>query len=364
MNSTPIVVRNLVMHYGDVLAVDDLSFDVNEGECLALIGPSGCGKTTTLRALAGLEQPHNGEISIGGRIVFGQGGRINVATEHRRIGMVFQSYAIWPHLSVKENVAYPLRARGMRDGADEKVRKALDLVHLDAYADRNATALSGGQQQRVALARAIVSDPQVLLLDEPLSNLDARLRAQVRTEIRQLQRRLGITSVYVTHDQEEAFAVADRVIVLNGGRIAQNGRPLDVYDQPADLFVAAFVGSVNLIPGRIEETVHRNGTVSVAIPSGNGSILSRTSPSLNGAKDVVVAVRTVYPRISTHAPHSVNVLRVLIAARTYLGDWVEYLVRWRDQEIVVRRPIDEPRFEENAEVYLSIDPAHCVTLPA
>lgn len=364
MSKAPIVVRNLVMRYGDVLAVDDLSFDVNEGECLALIGPSGCGKTTTLRALAGLEQPENGEITIGGRVVFAEGGRINVPTEQRRIGMVFQSYAIWPHLSVKENVAYPLRARGAREGADEKVRQALELVHLGAFADRNATMLSGGQQQRVALARAIVSDPQVLLLDEPLSNLDARLRAEVRTEIRQLQRRLGITSVYVTHDQEEAFAVADRVIVLNGGRIAQNGRPLDVYDEPADVFVAAFVGSVNLLCGTVEENVHRNGTVSVAIPSAKGSIVSKIRPSLNGAKDVVVAVRTVYPRISKEAPASVNVFPVIIDARTYLGDWIEYRVLWCDQEIVVRRPSDEPRFEERSQVYLSIDPAHCVTLPA
>ena len=363
MSDSAIAVRELRVSYGQNPVVHGVTFDVAKGESLGLIGPSGCGKTTTLRAIAGLEQPDGGEISIGDRIVYGGGGRINVPTEQRRIGMVFQSYAIWPHMSVRENVAYPLRVRGSHGNVDERVLKALELVRLVGFSDRRASALSGGQQQRVALARAIVGDPDVLLLDEPLSNLDARLRAEMRVEIRELQRRLGITSVYVTHDQEEAFAVADRVVVLNSGKVEQFARPMEVYDEPASAFVAAFVGSVNLIRGAVKDDVCDEGFVRVQPIGGAASVLSRTLRPLRGARDVVVAVRTVYPKLAATRTGVSNEWPALVFRRVFLGDWIEYRVRWDEREVVVRRPVAESPFDEDATVFLSLEPQHCVVLP-
>jgi ABC-type Fe3+/spermidine/putrescine transport system ATPase subunit len=363
VSKAAIAVRDLRVSYGEIPVVHGVSFDVAEGESLGIIGPSGCGKTTTLRAIAGLEQPSDGEISIGDRTVYGERGRIYVPTEQRRIGMVFQSYAIWPHMSVRENVAYPLRARRVRGSVDEKVSKALELVRLGGFAERRASELSGGQQQRVALARAVVDDPDVLLLDEPLSNLDARLRAEMRLEIRELQRRLGITCVYVTHDQEEAFAVADRVVVLNSGRVEQFGLPMDVYDKPASAFVASFVGSVNLIHGTVQDGDSEGGFVRVRPVGSTVSVLCTSLRSLGGAKNVIVAVRTVYPKLGATRSGSVNEWPARVARRVFLGDWIEYRVKWDEQEVVVRRPVAEPPFEEETTVFLSLDPQRCVVLP-
>ena len=218
---------------------------------MTLLGPSGCGKTTTLRAIAGLEQPRGGSIRIDGQAMYDAAERKNVPTEQRGVSMVFQSYAVWPHMTVFDNVAYGLRVR-KQSTADIKanVERALDLVQMRHLADRGASKLSGGQQQRVALARAIAFSPTVVLFDEPLSNLDAKLRAEMRVELRELQRRLDITSVYVTHDQEEALAISDRVIVMNVGVIEQIGTPEEIYNRPRSRFVADFVGSANLIKGR------------------------------------------------------------------------------------------------------------------
>ena len=222
---------------------------MNEGEFVTLLGPSGCGKTTTLRMVAGLEQNTGGRISIGDRVVSDAERGLFVPAEHRALGMVFQSYAIWPHMTVFENVAYPLRVRRVR-GAEirERVLETLRLVEMEDYADRPAPALSGGQQQRVAIARALVFEPALLLLDEPLSNLDARLRTQMGSEFRALQKRLGITSLYVTHDQEEAMVLSDRVVVMEAGRVLQTGTPEEIYQRPHSRAVAAFFGSPNLLP--------------------------------------------------------------------------------------------------------------------
>jgi ABC-type Fe3+/spermidine/putrescine transport system ATPase subunit len=235
----------LVVAYGPITAVDRVSFDVVEGEHLTLLGPSGCGKTTTLRALAGLERPTSGRISIGGRTVFGDGAA--TPPEARGLSMVFQSYAIWPHMTVAENVGFPFRARGIgKREAHEGVSRALALVGLADYADRPATRLSGGQQQRVALARAIAFGTSVVLFDEPLSNLDAQLRLQMRAELAGLRRRLGFTAVYVTHDQDEAFSLSDRILLMRAGRVEQEGAPAALYAAPRTRFAAAFLGMRNV----------------------------------------------------------------------------------------------------------------------
>jgi iron(III) transport system ATP-binding protein len=238
--------------FGAVQAVKNLSFTIEDGEFVVFVGPSGCGKTTTLRMIAGLEENTEGRITIGATVVSDAERALFVAAERRRLGMVFQSYAIWPHMTVFDNVAYPLKIR-RRPKAEirERVLGALALVEMEKFADRPAPALSGGQQQRVAIARALVFEPEVLLLDEPLSNLDARLRTQMGDEFRKLQKRLGITSLYVTHDQEEAMALSDRVVVMEAGKILQVGTPEEIYQRPTSRSVAAFFGSPNLLNAEV-----------------------------------------------------------------------------------------------------------------
>jgi iron(III) transport system ATP-binding protein len=256
-------VSNLVKNFDSHAAVDHISFAVEKGEFLTLLGPSGCGKTTTLRCIAGLETPDEGEIYIGEKLMVSGQGNVFVAPDKRDLGMVFQSYAIWPHLTVFDNVAYPLREKKFKkELIREKVGQILGMVHLAGFADRPATKLSGGQQQRVALARALVYDPQVLLFDEPLSNLDAKLRIEMRTEIRNLQKKLGITSLYVTHDQEEAFALSDRIIVMNEGKIEQIGDPFTLYFRPRTRFVAQFIGQTNFFKGTVEKADEGSITLS------------------------------------------------------------------------------------------------------
>jgi iron(III) transport system ATP-binding protein len=237
---------------GRTTVIKGIDFIVREGDCYALLGPSGCGKTTTLRCVAGLEQADAGVITIGGHIVSDPAAGIFVPVHQRPIGMVFQSYAIWPHLDVFENIAYPLRVyrpRLARAEIEQRVMDALKLVNMRDFAQRASTRLSGGQQQRVALARAIVRNPALLLLDEPLSNLDARLRDTMRKELGDLIARVGITALFVTHDQAEAFALADRIAVMNHGVIVQQGTPREIYRSPSDPFVAFFMGSANVLAG-------------------------------------------------------------------------------------------------------------------
>src|SRR3954462_12787569 len=265
-----IEVKDLHIHYGEVPAVRGVSFDVAPGEQLTLLGPSGCGKTTTRGHSGGLGRPSQGETATAGAPVYSSASRVNIPAEKRGLSMVFQSYAIWPHMTVFENVAYGLRVR--RESAAqiaEKVDRALDMVQMRPYRDRGASQLSGGQQQRVALARAFVFQPSVLLFDEPLSNLDAKLRADMRIELRELQHRLGITSVYVTHDLEEALAMSDRIIVMRDGLIEQIGSPFDIYNLPCNAFVADFIGSANLIRGRNRTDLAMGDMVALETPSGH-----------------------------------------------------------------------------------------------
>jgi ABC-type Fe3+/spermidine/putrescine transport system ATPase subunit len=244
-------IRNLRKSFDGVIAVDGVSLDVEDGHTLALLGPSGCGKTTILRCLAGLETADEGAIEIAGKPVFDHAAGVNLMPEERELGIVFQSYAVWPHMSVAENVAFPLMVRGVpKDEMRDRTARILELVGLSAASQKGATALSGGQQQRVALARALIHEPRLVLFDEPMSNLDAQLRAQMRMELNVLQDRLGFTAIYVTHDQAEAFALAETVAVMNQGRIETVGEPRRVFHRPATPFVAQFLG-LNVMRGRV-----------------------------------------------------------------------------------------------------------------
>src|SRR6266481_7264401 len=358
-----IEVERLELHYGNVPAVRGVSFNVLPGEQLTLLGPSGCGKTTTLRAIAGLEQPTAGEIRIDGVPVYSSKRGIHIRAEKRGLSMVFQSYAIWPHMTVFENVAYGLRVR--RTGAAEiaeKVHHALDMVQMRSFASRRAAQLSGGQQQRVALARAFVFSPSVLLFDEPLSNLDAKLRADMRIELRELQHRLGITSVYVTHDLEEALAMSDRIVVMRNGRIEQTGSPGEIYNLPRNAFVADFVGSSNLIQGRLRPDLAHDGLIALETPSGH--VVHGMAHGRTVGDELVVSVRTVHLRISTEPPAAAqNVWHVPVEQTVFQGDFTQVHVGWGTQHLIARCAAMEP-LALGREVYISVDPRHVVVLGA
>ncbi|GAB2907588.1 ABC transporter ATP-binding protein [Paralcaligenes ginsengisoli] len=356
-----IEVENLTIHYGSTLAVGPVSFSVKQGEQLTLLGPSGCGKTTTLRAIAGLERPSGGAIHIGGRTMYDAAQGINLPAERRGLSMVFQSYAIWPHMTVFENVAYGLRVR-RKSAAEikEKVGQALALVKMEAYASRNASQLSGGQQQRVALARACAFSPQVLLFDEPLSNLDAKLRSEMRIELRELQHSLGVTSVYVTHDLEEALAMSDNIIVMRGGHIEQAGSPGEIYNYPRTAFVADFVGSANLISGRLRHDLAQDGLI--ALEADGGNIVHGTACNRSPGPDPMMSVRTVHLQLSAEPPpDQINVWPVVVRRAVFLGDLTQVHVDWGNREIVIRQTKAET-LTQGSTAYLSINPEHCVLL--
>ena len=359
-----IEVENLEVRYGSMTAVAGVSFEVRTGEQLTLLGPSGCGKTTTLRAIAGLERPTTGVIRIGGKCVYASAERINMPAEMRGLSMVFQSYAIWPHMTVYDNVAYGLRVRRQNpQEIQDKVSRALDLVRMGGYEQRQASQLSGGQQQRVALARACVFSPSVLLFDEPLSNLDAKLRADMRIELRELQHRLGITSVYVTHDLEEALAMSDRIIVMRNGHIEQTGSPAEIYNFPRNAFVADFVGSSNLIEGQFRTDLARNGLIALETPSGHVVYGMAHGRAVGAAP--VFSVRRVHLRLSFAPPLDTagtrNVWPVQVRRCVFEGDFTQIYVTWGDRELVLRSVAQEP-IAEGREAYLCADPAHCILL--
>src|ERR1041384_7971698 len=323
-----IEVKSLTKIYADgdnagVKAVDGISFTVEEGRFYTLLGPSGCGKTTTLRCIAGLEKADAGEITVAGARVYSSSTKTFIPAYRRPIGMVFQSYAIWPHLSVFENVAFPLRV-GKQTGRDEirrRVRTALEQVELANLEARMATQLSGGQQRRLALAPALVREPQVLLLDEPLSNLDAKLRERMRVELRELQRRLRITTVYVTHDQIEALSMSNVIAVMSGGKIVQEGSPREIYLLPKSKFVANFIGSTNQLSGRLVR-LEGNGTGVVA--TDHGEIACALSTDLQAGADVVVVARPESVVLHRQAPAAGgNILEGKIGAAMFLGEYLD-----------------------------------------
>ncbi len=300
---------------GRVEALRGIDLEIAEKEFCVLLGPSGCGKTTTLRSVAGLERPDAGELEIDGILVNSPTKGVYVPTEKRDIGMVFQSYAIWPHMNVFNNVAFPLikgRRKVAKDQIVPKVSAALKLVQLDGLEERPATDLSGGQQQRVAMARAMVTEPKILLMDEPLSNLDARLREQMRVELRKITKAVGVTTLYVTHDQAEALSLGDRVCVMNEGEIIQIAQPQDIYARPASLFVAQFVGEMNFVKGEVKGKDRVDcplGAMAVAVPDG-----------LAAGTGVTLAIRPEHVKVSPAASHGVATTLGKITSKNYLGD--------------------------------------------
>jgi ABC-type Fe3+/spermidine/putrescine transport system ATPase subunit len=361
MHTPPFIeVRDLVAGYGGKIAVKGLSLQVKPGSHLSLLGPSGCGKSTVLRNIAGLETPLEGEIIIDGQTVFSAARRINLPPEKRRLSMVFQSYAIWPHMTVMENVAYGLRMQKLR-GLElrQRVVQALESVGMAEFIDRPATSLSGGQQQRVALARAYAFRPKAVLLDEPLSNLDARLRVRMRSELKDLQQRFGLTTIYVTHDQEEAMALSDRVIIMREGQIEQEGAPLEIYDRPQTRFVADFIGGANILTGTIAAEAPDQPTV---VQIGR-ALLTCSVPRLSCmAGPQSIAVRPVYPQIArAEEAGRVNQWPAYVKRRALLGDLVIYTVEWPGGTLNIHSfPTD--LFEEGEEVWLHIPPSRAVLL--
>jgi len=313
----------LVKTFGRVVAVGGLSFEAPAGKFLTLLGPSGCGKTTTLRLIAGLERPEGGEIYLGDRLLSSSTARIFVPPERRGMGMVFQSYAVWPHMTVFENVAFPLEElRVPRREIRDRVLAILDTVGLGGLHERPAPMLSGGQQQRVALARALVANPEVLLLDEPLSNLDARLREEMRFELRDMQARLGITTIFVTHDQAEAMTLSDQIIVMHAGHIEQAGSPEDVYQRPRTRFVMDFLGRANHLPARIARDIDGR---SVAVVDGSRSgVPIDDAAEWKDGEEVLLAFR----------PEGVQACQAdgdgawvgVVRSSVYVGDHMEYVV--------------------------------------
>ena len=343
-------------------AAQDIAFEVEKGKFFTLLGPSGCGKTTTLRSIAGLERPLSGEISVNGRIVYSSERGVSVALNKRNFGMVFQSYAIWPHMTVFENAAFPLQVRGgfSRKAVRNKVMAVLSAVALEGLSEREATKLSGGQQQRLALARAIVMEPELLLLDEPLSNLDAKLRERMRFELKRIQRELGLTTIYVTHDQAEALALSHEIAVMNEGRIVQIGSPRTIYERPRDRFIAEFIGNSNFLNGAVIGADNRPGFWRVRAPV--GELLARSERPLQPDEPVTLSVRPENVDLS-EAPFEsgANIFAGRVDSKAFQGDFVDFQVATRGTVLLarahpsLRTPVGDP-------IHVRINPEKCVVL--
>ncbi len=348
-----ISVKGLVKQYAGKPVVDHIDFEIADGELVSLLGPSGCGKTTTLRCIAGLETPESGRIAIDGEVVFDADSGVVVEPYHRNIGMVFQSYAIWPHMTVFENVAFPLRVRRMAAAdIERRVGRALERVGLGAFHDRSSQQLSGGQQQRVAVARAIVHEPAVLLFDEPLSNLDARLRDQTRAEIRQLQRELRVSTIYVTHDQTEALSLSDRILVMHDGRIRQLGTPEAIYARPNDMFVAEVVGAANFF----DVTVDDRGA---ATDTSGATFHTAFAPPGSGPARALIRPDKLLIGPDPGGDLGPNRLRGTVRQRLFMGGYYEYVVETR---LASPRVLSSAEFAEKAQVVLSFDSGDCIFL--
>ena len=331
-------IESLCKRHGDVDILKQVSLDVRDGAFLTLLGPSGCGKSTTLFSIAGLETPTSGRITLGDTVLYDDKRRVELAPESRNCGLVFQSYALWPHMTVRENVAYPLKLRGMRSRAmQDKVDEALSLVEMLSLAARYPHELSGGQQQRVALARTLVYEPTLLLLDEPLSNLDSTLRLRARGWLRELQRRLKITTVYVTHDQDEALSLSDRIAVMSAGRIVQIGSPREIYQSPKSPFVADFVGHSNMLACTVE-SLDALGAPTLRLS--DGQRLQATGGLLAQGDEGHIAIRAdhveIVPARGALPDGTPNVIRASVLQRDFLGTHMEYLVTAGGAEMRVR----------------------------
>ena len=356
--------QGLTKQFGAVAAVDHLHLDIADGELVSLLGPSGCGKTTTLRLLAGFMQPDGGEIRVDREVISSPS--ILVPPERRNMSMIFQSYAVWPHMTVFQNVAYGLKFKKLaKREVDQKVDRLLRLVHLEGLQDRYPSELSGGQQQRVALARALVVEPKILLLDEPLSNLDANLREEMRFEIRRLHEEFRITTIYVTHDQAEAMVTSDRIVVMNQGKIVQVGTPQEIFDEPKTRFVAEFIGKTNILAGRSE-----NGN-RVWLADGLRLAVSQAVESAPNL-EVFVCLRPHNVQLTADeaaaralAGQGYNLFPGIVRRRIYFGDAVDYLVEVPSYAIPLRVVAAPARqYEKGQKVFALAHPDHCIVLRA
>jgi iron(III) transport system ATP-binding protein len=350
-------------HGHAIRAAQDVSFEVPAGKLFTLLGPSGCGKTTTLRSIAGLEKPRSGEISVGGALIYSSQKNVFIPPNRRGLGMVFQSYAIWPHMTVFENAAFPLqvsRKNNSRKEIEARVLRVLKVVSLEDMADREATKLSGGQQQRLALARALVMEPPVLLLDEPLSNLDAKLRERMRFELKRLQRDLGITTVYVTHDQSEALALSHSIAVMNRGQIQQTGAPREIYERPGNQFVADFIGTTNFLRASVKGADGTAGFYRVA--SEVGELNVRAVDALEPGMKVVISVRPEDIQLSETRPNAGNnLLEGTVDTKVFLGESVDFRVKVRER-VLLSRAHPSLGTRVGHPIYLSLDAEKCVAL--
>jgi len=356
-----IEINNLFKRFKNVVAVNRIHLEVSQGEMLTLLGPSGCGKTTTLRCIAGLERPETGDIVIDGKPMLSEG---FVPPSKRGIGMVFQNYAVWPHMKVYKNIVYGLKLQKIpRQRIREKAQEMLELVGLTGLADRYPAQLSGGQQQRVALARALVRNPKVLLLDEPLSNLDAKLREKMRFEIKSLARRMGITSVYVTHDQAEAMVISDRIAVMESGDIVQIGSPHEIYERPANRFVADFIGTMNFISGEVVQVLGGTDTVCVRTEFSERLLCkANSSGEATPGKKVFASIRPEDVEVFTEPPgERENLFAGTIAHKAYLGNFLYVFVSINGTMIRIQVPHQLPQ-EEGQPLYLFLNPQKCTLL--
>lgn len=348
----------------EVRAVDGVSFSLEPGEFYTLLGPSGCGKTTTLRSVAGLEAISSGRIAVDG-VTFSEPARKVEVPPHRRgLGMVFQSYAIWPHMTVAQNVAFPLEVAERPPSRKEigrRVQEALEAVELGGLGPRMATQLSGGQQQRLALARALVGRPGLLLLDEPLSNLDAKLREAMRAELRRIQRRIGVTTLYVTHDQMEALSMSNRIAVMSQGRIVQEGKPEEIYRRPSTRFVAEFLGNSNFLRGKLAETIGGDGVYS--LEGFDGTLVAPRPADLPVGETVSVVLRFEEAELRAGDASVENGFLATVAQVMYLGESLQYHVVSDDGlEVIVRASPMGQRFERDERVQLVIPRAHAIVI--
>jgi len=363
--SVAVSVRSLYKRFGAFAAVDDVSFEVPTGSTFTLLGPSGCGKTTTLRCIAGLDDPSGGSIEIDGRVVVEPSRGLNVPPEKRDLGMMFQSYAVWPHMTVFDNVAFGLRLRRVqRKQLRDQVQRTLQVVGLEGLEGRRPSQLSGGQQQRVALARALAYRPTTLLMDEPLSNLDALLRERMRVELRTLQRELGITMIYVTHDQVEALVISDQIAVMDAGKVVQQGTPQEIYMRPATPFVAGFVGRNNLLDGKVEAIGHDSAVVvtssGLRLRSATGSTLSPGCPVLICLRPETLRLRPSGQPDSRSETPAVNFILGRRTHSMFAGQYVEHLVDCQGAVLIVHD--GESTSFSGDEVELRIDPKDVIVI--
>jgi putative spermidine/putrescine transport system ATP-binding protein/spermidine/putrescine transport system ATP-binding protein len=352
-----VTLKNIVKRFGTFTAVHRTTLEIPEGAFVTLLGPSGCGKTTNLRMIAGLLDPTEGEILIGGK-------RVNDVPIHKRnLGLVFQNYALFPHKTVAENVAFGLKYRNVpKSEIPAKVQAALDLVQLPNVGERYPKELSGGQQQRIALARAIVIEPDVLLLDEPLSALDANLREDMRVELKRIQERIGVTTVFVTHDQSEALAMSDLIVVMSEGRVEQVGKPEEVYNTPASEFVANFLGASNISEARCVE--HGTAVVVEDAIFGRVSVPAAKAPNLTGTGPAKLVVRAEKLRLARDpAPEGVISVPATVETVDYQGQAVRYFVRAGEAQLQAINMIDDHPFAVGAAVHLHLRPQDCAALP-